>query len=262
MGRRRILPNIVTLGNLFLGYLAILAIMQGKFTTACWLIVVAVIMDGLDGFVARLIKENSRFGAQIDSLADAVSFGVAPGILVYTAVLKPFGLYGLLLSFLPIAAGITRLARFNILQETPKTNRDFIGLPIPIAALIITSFFIYVETMHEGFTKTPVYLSLIPALSLLMLSPIPYRRPPFTNNKHGTQQLIGKIVMIVGGALVIWNPALTLFPLSILYLLSGPTELVIIQLRKLRRSSSPADGLSDDTYPDKPRRNIHHRRNN
>ncbi len=182
MRKKAIWPNLVTAGNLFLGYLAIINIIQGKYITASWLIIIASILDGLDGLVARLVNESTPFGAEIDSFSDAVSFGVAPGLLIYHVALKPFGYIGLIFGFLPVLTGIIRLVKFNLIPEGFKSKTKFTGLPIPATAIILAGFYVYANSV-QGIKTTPIFFALIPALSILMLSPIPYRKLPGTLRK-------------------------------------------------------------------------------
>jgi len=242
--RRSILPNLLTLSNLFIGFYAILMISRGHYMTACWLIIVAGIVDGLDGCVARLIHSDSDFGREIDSLVDVVSFGVASSLLIYKIVFEPFGLIGILLAFMPLVTGVLRLARYNISQPVAprlKGRRMFIGIPITAAAAIIVSFNIYIHAIHGGSANQLLWFSLIPAISLLMISPLPYRPMPGIRI-HGSKHPRLAIAFLIAAALiVIWNPALTLFPLGLMYMFSGPVEWGLFQLRKVRVKESEDD---------------------
>ncbi|HEX2758673.1 MAG TPA: CDP-diacylglycerol--serine O-phosphatidyltransferase, partial [Thermoanaerobaculia bacterium] len=128
-----VLPALFTAGNILCGYLSLDAAAQGAFEYAAKLVFLAAILDGLDGRVARLTGTTSAFGEQLDSLADVVSFGVAPAFLVYRWGLSGFGRAGLLVSFLFVVCGALRLARFNV-QIHVVDKRWFVGLPIPSAA--------------------------------------------------------------------------------------------------------------------------------
>ncbi len=234
MRKRSIWPNLTTIGNLFFGFWAILHITRGQFLTACWLIVVAAILDGLDGALARKAAVPSRFGAELDSLADAVSFGVAPALLVYYAVLEPFGTAGLLLAFLPLLGGVIRLARFNINPSKSPRRRMFVGLPIPCSALTISGFFLYIHSLHGEVVDTPLWFSLIPAVSLLMVSPIPYRPMPVVTIHKSKYPRLSIALLLSSVAAVIWNPALTIFPLMMIYIIIGPAEWGLLHLRRVR----------------------------
>ena len=128
-----LLPNLVTTGGLFAGFYGIVATMKGDYQLAAWFILISAVFDALDGKVARLTGTTSRFGVEYDSLVDLVSFGVAPGLLMYSWALQPFGKFGWLAAFLYVVCGALRLARFNIQVNTVESRR-FVGLPVPAAA--------------------------------------------------------------------------------------------------------------------------------
>ncbi|NVM22766.1 MAG: CDP-diacylglycerol--serine O-phosphatidyltransferase, partial [Desulfobacterales bacterium] len=133
-----ILPNLLTSANLFCGFYAIVAATQGYFVKGAIAIMVAAVFDLLDGKIARFTHAVSKFGVEYDSLCDAISFGVAPGILVYLWALQPFGRLGWLAALLFVACGTLRLARFNT-QIDIVSSEYFNGLPIPAAAFMISA---------------------------------------------------------------------------------------------------------------------------
>lgn len=133
---KRMIPNIVTLGNLVFGVTSLWFTMEGQYKEAAVAILLAMILDGLDGRLARSLKVSSDFGKELDSLADLVSFGVAPGLLTYGSVLKTYGYWGLAISILFAICGAIRLARFNILNI--KTH--FVGIPITFAGPLLSVF--------------------------------------------------------------------------------------------------------------------------
>jgi len=232
--KKAILPNILTLGNLFLGFNAILMVSRGHLLIASWLIIVAGILDGLDGTVARLTNSDSEFGKEIDSLVDTVSFGVAPAILIYKVIFEPLGLIGFILAFFPLVAGVSRLARFNISLPSKSKRKLFKGMPITSAAGILASFHIYSVTINAGSASQVIWFTLTPAVSLLMISPFPYRRLPVIRVGTARYPHLSVAVLIGVALLVLWNPALTLFPLGMAYLISGPVEYGLLQLRRVR----------------------------
>jgi len=243
MNKRALVPNLITLGNLFLGFSALLLISNERFVTACWLLVVAGILDGLDGLTARLFKSNSRFGAEIDSLVDVVSFGVAPALLVYKVFFHSFGFIGILLAFLPLCGGVLRLARYN---SAPKAKyRGFKGLPIPSSAGTLAGFVIYINYIQGGFTDKAVLFSLVIAVSLLMVSPIPYRRMPVIIIRGARFPQIGILFWIIVLAAFIWKPPLILFPMMMLYLFTGPVEWGLNQLGMLNSNTNNEDELQE-----------------
>lgn len=133
-----ILPNLMTTGNLFCGFFAVIQSIKGNFLWAAYAIVVAAIFDQLDGRLARLTRSTSKFGAEYDSLCDLVSFGMAPGVLLFLWALQPFARLGWVACFLFVACGALRLARFNVQANVVEKNY-FQGLPIPMAAGIVAS---------------------------------------------------------------------------------------------------------------------------
>ncbi len=143
-----LLPNLITSGSLFGGFYAIVAAMDGRFYAAAWAILVSMILDGLDGRVARMTKTTSGFGVQYDSLADLVAFGVAPGILAYLWALKDFKQFGWAAAFLFVVCGALRLARFNV-QQGSFDPRYFNGLPIPAAAMMVATTVAFYHEMGE-----------------------------------------------------------------------------------------------------------------
>lgn len=174
-------PSFFTLMNLFSGFLAITQIADGRFDYACWLIVLAGFFDALDGMMARLTNSQSLFGVELDSLADVVSFGIAPSFLVYGFGLGQFGSLGLIVSSLPAICGAVRLARFNVNFDGEK-KEHFTGMPIPVAAIFIVALILNFSRELAIEQTIPDHLSaLIPivfVLSFLMISNIPFDSIP------------------------------------------------------------------------------------
>lgn len=133
-----VLPNLMTTGNLFCGFFAVMMAIKGNFLYAAYAIVVAAVFDQLDGRLARLTRSTSKFGAEYDSLCDLVSFGMAPAVMLFLWALQPFGRLGWVACFLFVACGALRLARFNVQANVVEKNY-FQGLPIPMAAGIVAS---------------------------------------------------------------------------------------------------------------------------
>jgi CDP-diacylglycerol---serine O-phosphatidyltransferase len=168
-----LLPSLFTMGNMFCGYACIVYSMRGDYETAAPLIGIAIVLDMLDGRIARLTGTASDFGLQLDSLADVISFGVAPAILAFGWGLSELGRLGWATGFLYCSAAALRLARFNI--QTGGDKRYFVGMPSPPAAGIIAStVFVYPYGLHDYRAALPVLvLVLVPAL--LMVSTIRFR---------------------------------------------------------------------------------------
>ena len=169
-----ILPNLFTTASLFAGIYAIIASIQGNFIHASIAIPISLILDGLDGRIARMTHTTSQFGVEYDSLADLVAFGVAPGLLMFSWALKPFGRVGWLAAFLFVVCGALRLARFNVQVNTVESKR-FIGLPIPAAASMVSStvIFFYHFGWPSSYKKLAI-LVLIYFLAFLMVSSVKY----------------------------------------------------------------------------------------
>ncbi len=233
MYKRAALPNLVTIGNLFLGFFALLKISQGNFATACWLLIVAAILDGLDGLLARLVRSDGTFGLQVDSLVDVVSFGVAPSFLIYRLVFIDFGLIGILFAFVPLLAGVIRLARYNTSALNTERRKSFHGMPITSNALVIASLYLYLNAVQGATANQTLWFSITPMLSLLMISPIPYRPMPVFTIHGARHPWLGVTMVITTTVAVMIRPAILIFPVMLIYVMTGPIELGITQFRKL-----------------------------
>lgn len=167
--------------NLFAGFLAIIQTMEGRLDYAAWMIVLAAFFDVLDGMMARLTGSSSLFGIELDSLADVVSFGVAPSVLVYEFGLKELGPLGLITSALPAICGAVRLARFNVSFEGVKKDY-FVGLPTPGMAVMIVALILNFTNVEWFNQYSPGSLNwlvpLVIVLSLLMISSIKFDAVP------------------------------------------------------------------------------------
>ncbi len=222
-----ILPNLFTSGNLFCGFFSIVATFNGRFVHASIAILVAGVFDVLDGKIARLSGANSRFGIEYDSLADLISFGVAPALLVFSWALKPYGRVGWLAAFLFLACGALRLARFNVQTVTLET-KSFTGLPIPAAAWMIALTVLLYNRLESWITHEQVpLLVMIYLLAFLMVSNIRYfsikgldlfRKKPFRS----------LVILILCIIVVVAEPEITLFSIFAIYVLSGPANLLAI----------------------------------
>ena len=170
-----LLPSLFTVANLFCGYACVVYSTRTDFETAAVLIGIAMVLDTLDGFFARLTNSSSAFGVQLDSLADVVSFGLAPAILAFTWGLWPLGRLGWAVGFLYVTAAAMRLARFNIQTHSPSDKRYFAGLPSPAAAgVIAATVYLYPTGLQERAQALPA-LAMVLAPALLMVSTIRFR---------------------------------------------------------------------------------------
>jgi CDP-diacylglycerol--serine O-phosphatidyltransferase len=234
-----LLPNLITTASLFAGFYAIIASIDGRFYQAAIAILVSLVLDGLDGRIARMTKSTSDFGVQYDSLADLVAFGVAPGIMVYLWALKPFQQFGWVAAFLFVVCGALRLARFNV-QQGSMDPRYFNGLPIPAAATMIATSIIFYYEIGEWAPQRYIYiLVMIYLLSFLMVSNVKYvsfkkmelfRRHPF-------HSLVAAVLIFV---VVATAPTIMGFLLMAAYVASGPVSTFMYY----RRPALPDKGES------------------
>ncbi|MGE3758735.1 MAG: CDP-diacylglycerol--serine O-phosphatidyltransferase [Pseudobdellovibrionaceae bacterium] len=216
-----VLPSLFTTGNLFCGFYSIVRSFNHDFEKAAYAVLLAVLFDVLDGRVARITRSQSKFGVEYDSIADVVSFGVAPAILSYVWVLEGFGRVGWAAAFLFAACAALRLARFNtISEELPKSY--FLGLPTPAAAVAISGIFIAYEEIHFPYPET-VMLAVCVALGLLMVSNIRYRSFKDFDLRHRRSffQLVFLVAVI---ACIAIRHELSLGIITVGYALFGPVR--------------------------------------
>jgi CDP-diacylglycerol---serine O-phosphatidyltransferase len=234
--RRRgiyLLPNLFTTGALFSGFYAITSAMGGRFETAVIAIFVAMILDGLDGRVARLTNTQSEFGAQYDSLSDMVSFGAAPALVMYLWAFSSLGKVGLFAAFVHTAGGALRLARFNTQLETADKNY-FQGLPSPAAAAILAGFiWICLEYKYDIELFKYFALGLTVSTGLLMVSNFRYSSFKKIDLK-GKVPFIVAIAVMLGIAFVMAQPQTMLFLLFLGYAISGPVITLVMRRRRLQ----------------------------
>jgi CDP-diacylglycerol---serine O-phosphatidyltransferase len=234
-----LLPNLLTLGALFAGFYAIIAGMSGNFNEAGWAILIAAVLDGLDGRVARLTNTQSAFGAQFDSLSDMVSFGVAPALIIFSWALSSLGKAGWAASFIYIACAALRLARFNV-QLGTADKRFFVGLQSPVAAGLVT--FVAWVGFKYGIQITPVVAfgtAVLTAFTgILMISN--YRYFSFKEiHFKGTVPYVVFLMAVVLLVVIAQNPHDVLLAMCILYGASGPAIwLYRMPSSKLRKSGS------------------------
>ena len=234
-----LLPNLITAGGIFAGFYVIIAATDGHYERAAWFILVAAIFDGLDGKVARLTGTSSKFGVELDSLADVISFGVAPGVLLYLWALRPFGKLGWLAAFLYVICGALRLARFNVQVSTVESRR-FIGMPIPAAACIVaTCVLLFYELGGTGTIKMVSMVCLVFLLAFLLVSNIEYvslKDPELFKRQPFVMLVVAIILLIV----IVANPQIMLFLIGIAYLASGPIAHYIGWRKKRREDHDSA----------------------
>ncbi len=227
-----LLPNLLTTAGLFAGFYAVVASMQGHFVYAAIAIFVAMIMDGLDGRMARITNTQTDFGAEYDSMADMVSFGIAPALVAYNWALSGLGKFGWLAAFVYVVAAALRLARFNTQVETAD-KRYFQGLASPSAAAILAGL-VWVGTEYQwDVAPYAVYVGILTIVSgLLMVSNFRYSSFKGSNSK-GKIPFIGIIIMVLLFVLIASFPPEVLFIGFSIYALSGPI-LTLWHLKDIR----------------------------
>ena len=229
-----LLPSLFTAGNLFCGIFAILFAFKGEFHHAAVLILAALLLDGLDGTVARLTHTSSQFGIEFDSLADVVSFGVAPAVLMYVFALAPWETWGGLGPALFAVCGALRLARFNV-QTLAVEKSYFTGLPIPAAAaMIAATIFMYFMLGLENTGSKPVIFAVIACgMAGLMVSNFRYLSLKQHHlKKRSTIWLLLSALAVIILTIAMWQ--IVLFSALLAYTLSGPL-LWLLAVRKRRR---------------------------
>jgi len=237
-----ILPSLLTLTGTFFSFYAIICAIHGRFVMSGALIIIAAFFDGIDGRVARLTKTTTRFGLELDSLADVISFGVAPAVLIYLWALSPYGRIGWVGAFVFVACGALRLARFNV-QSGTIDSRRFNGLPIPAAAVMIATtvlFFDEIGLKAQDF-MTPL-LILTYFISFLMVSSVKFHAfKDLTLVKQKPFSSTVAFVLIL--ALIAAAHKVVLFLFISVYVISGPalTLMLYIRGKKLVKETSPSE---------------------
>lgn len=227
-----ILPNLCTTASLFAGIYAIIASIQGEFVHAAIAIPISLILDGLDGRIARMTHTTSKFGVEYDSLSDVVAFGVAPAILAYNWSLSAFGRWGWLAAALFVTCGALRLARFNV-QIGVIDSRYFNGLAIPAAAIVVAStvlLFFYLGGKGQ-FPHISILIGMI-ALALLMVSSIKFysfKDLHFLTREPFMTVVFAVILMII----VLAEPQIMIFTFAVSYAISGPIWGILKLTRRL-----------------------------
>ncbi len=195
---KAIIPNSFTAANLLSGFISLIFASNGQFHYSAVSILVGAVFDTVDGMVARLVGTSSEFGVELDSLADVVTFGIAPGFLIYKTYLHQLGVWGVVFSSLIPLFGAFRLARFNIQVEDVTVKIDFRGLPIPSTAIIIASLVLaYFDGNQLDNTLTIVIIVTIVLLSFLMVSNVRYSSLAQFTKKSGKTKIIYFAIFIL-----------------------------------------------------------------
>jgi CDP-diacylglycerol--serine O-phosphatidyltransferase len=235
-----ILPNIFTSLNLFFGFYAVIASMNGRFVAAAAAIIIGVLFDIMDGKIARATNTVSKFGIEYDSLADLISFGLAPGIMIYLWSLKPMGRIGWLAAFLFMACGALRLARFNS-QVGIISGDYFVGLPIPAGAGMAATAVLFFHKLGIETKINPIFiLVMLYLLSFLMVSTIKYNsfKKAELFNKMNFNVLVTSILVLI---FIAAQPSVALFFLALFYVASGPLMRFKLHRGKTRKTLKISD---------------------
>jgi len=231
-----ILPSLFTTGNLFLGFWSIVKTMDGQFAEAAPLLGGAVVLDMLDGRIARMTGTQSDFGAELDSLADAVSFGVAPALLAYGWALHTLPRAGWPTAFLFLVCGVLRLARFNV-QKHAVDSRFFVGLPIPAAAAQLAAIVFLVSEPPSEHWAAVLMLAVVASLAFLMVGTFRYRsfKGVDLRRRRRSISVLGIAIVFLLMAL---EPKVFLIASTSLYTLSGPAGYLWGLVRRRGQSAS------------------------
>lgn len=243
-----ILPSAFTLGNLFFGLYAIVAAARGDFQWAAWFVVFAAILDMLDGRIARFTRTGSRFGAELDSLVDAISFGVAPAFVLYHLFLADQS-WAWILSFGYVTAAVIRLARFNV-EQGGEAKRAFHGLPSPTAGMILATIYPFftaprVAEFTGGLPSVQLVGILMIGVAVLMMSHIPYQLVPRVGFRSWSQ---GAMMLFLAASAVaaVWVPQYFVFPFLVLYTLQGVARSFVLGLLERLPDQDPLMDEDDD----------------
>ena len=217
--KKRFIPNILTLVNMFLGFLAIGLILDGDPIKGGVFILIAGIFDFFDGKIARMLGIDSQFGLEFDSMADTVSFCIVPSILVYSLYvvgLPP--LLGGMISFIPLMFGTIRLAKFNLIQMSNKLKSYTVGLTTPVATITLFSYLFFSKDVYGNFGDPRTALMLVSGLAILMISPIHFIKPPIISFKSGKTNSLLLVIFIIGGILIVIFKGFVLMPIMMFYI--------------------------------------------
>lgn len=245
-----VMPSAFTLGNLFFGFWAIVSAANGNFRWAAWFVVFAGILDMLDGRVARLSKTSGRFGAELDSLVDVISFGVAPAMILYFLEFQQAGKFAWLICVGYVMCTALRLARYNVTADTKPAGAWFTGIPSPAAGMTLAVYYPFSQT--EWYQASLAYLNLqhqglvvlTIVMAILMVSNVRYPKFPGIGfrSARGLLGLTFHLLVLVAGLTV---PEYFFFPLGMLYMVFGVTRAMVLGLLDLGETARhPDDGTA------------------
>jgi len=256
-----ILPGMFTMGNLACGFGSIIlstgaglsagySVNRNLFE-AVWLIILAAFFDFLDGLVARFSKSYSRFGVELDSLTDIVSFGVAPAVILVSFSLISHGNWAWILGFVYLMAASFRLARFNI-SASLERKLNFVGLPVPAAAIVLVSYILFTYEVWGEIRLERFFIILVLATSALMVSTVEFETMPRFDFAQVKNRIKVLFIFLVAAAIMI-NASLMIFPFGMLYIIQGLGKLFITLLKgekkEIKRKGTGTTGAHSSDQP-------------
>lgn len=233
----KVIPSLFSLTNLFFGFMSVLLTFHGRYRMAAFLIIIAALMDGLDGLVARVTHTPSDFGIELDSLADAVSFGLATSILLYYWGMEMAGPPAVFFSFVFLTAGVLRLARYNVRSHVPSDRKHYQGLTVPSAATFMAAIVNFhpvpLAARESGFLVAVLTL----VISLFMVSTLPYQNfiKSFMAHRINIRTALVLAVSLFGVLFYTRYFLLFFFGLNVL---SGPIDALVRALKKHPRKKA------------------------
>ena len=247
-----VVPSLFTLANLFFGFWSMVLAAQGEFYLASWWIVIAGVLDMLDGLLARVSKTGTRFGGELDSLVDIVSFGLAPAVLLYFLHFSAQGPFAWVFLYGFVVCVALRLARYNV-QSSDEPKNAFTGLPTTAAGMTLATYYPFTQTQfyQTQLTAAPwtqILIFLVIALGLAMVSNIQYAKVP----RIGVRTRRGRLGLIVHLTLIgfaIWSRDIFFFPLGITYLAYGMVRSAVVGIQERGEEPDEDESESADDVP-------------
>ena len=247
-----VVPSLFTLANLFFGFWSMVLAAQGEFYLASWWIVIAGVLDMLDGLLARVSKTGTRFGGELDSLVDIVSFGLAPAVLLYFLHFSAQGPFAWVFLYGFVVCVALRLARYNV-QSSDEPKNAFTGLPTTAAGMTLATYYPFTQTQfyQTQLTAAPwtqILIFLVIALGLAMVSNIQYAKVP----RIGIRTRRGRLGLIVHLTLIgfaIWSRDIFFFPLGITYLVYGMVRSAVVGIQERGEEPDEDESESADDVP-------------
>ncbi len=247
---RSIVPNLLTLANLFSGFVSIIYASNGDYTQAALFILLGAFFDMFDGITARLVNAASEFGVQLDSLCDAITFGLAPSYMLYQAAFQNNTEFGILFSAFPALAGATRLARFNVTLTSLEDKSYFTGLPIPSAALVIISYIVFVQQSDMYNPEVVEYLNyIVPSVvALAMVSNVKFDNMPRPTKSYIKEKPFFLILFVLSLILVIWSSGEYIFPIMFFWIIFSSFKHFLLWLISKRNPEEDMSDEGEDTF--------------